>query len=169
MANALQKRTPAKKKAPSAQPSMKWYDFLKDLGLYLYAIFVALMGYFTVVGLFLPEGIEKLRKYSVEYLMVVDIACCVLMLGMAAYAIVIRMAFNKYKAKAPLMLMILQIVDIVINVVQMVVYQQVDPKVLEELGTNYNIVTSIVLVIGGIALIFVNQVYFNKRKAMFQN
>lgn len=168
MANELKKIFP-KKKDPSGQPSMKWYAFLKDLGLYLYAIFVALLGYFTIIGLFLTDGAEKTKEYGQDYLIIADIVFCVLLLALAVYAVVIRFSLNKFKAKAPMLLLILHGVDAAVNLGQLVVYEQVDPKLLAEMNVNYKAGTSLWMVIGGVALIFINRIYFQKRKEFFKN
>ena len=165
MANALQKRTPAKKKDPSAQPSMKWYDFLKDLGLYLYAVVMALIGCVPVSGLVNPQAVEQLKLLGAEYLITVDMVSCVLQFALAAYAVVIRFALAKQKAKAPLLLVLLHGADIVVNLALLLI--RVDAA--DMLGQQVDLVSSILPIVLGGALVVIDLIYFNKRKAMFQN
>ena len=165
MANALQKRAPAKKKDPSGQPSMKWYDFLKDLGLYLYAVVMALIGCVTVSGLVNPQAVEQLKLLGAEYLITVDMVSCVLQFALAAYAVVIRFALAKRKAKAPLLLVLLHGADIAVNLALLLI--RLDAA--DMLGQQVDLVSSILPIVVGGVLVVINLIYFHKRKALFQN
>ena len=165
MANALQKRAPAKKKDPSGQPSMKWYDFLKDLGLYLYAVVMALIGCVTISGLVNPQAVEQLKLLGAEYLITVDMVSCVLQFALAAYAVLIRFALAKKKAKAPLLLVLLHGADIVVNLALLLIRMDA----ADMLGQQVDLVSSILPIVVGGALVVINLIYFHKRKALFQN
>ena len=52
--NEIKKLSPNKEKDP-AKPSMKWYAFLTDLGLYMYLVINALFAFSTVAGLTTPR------------------------------------------------------------------------------------------------------------------
>ena len=97
--NELQKRPPEKKKESFGQPSMKWYDFLKDLGLYLYAVVVALMACTTISGLTNAQAVAWLKEHGFEFLWTIDLVSCVTLFALAAYAVLIRFALAKKKAK----------------------------------------------------------------------
>ena len=169
--NELQKRPPEKKKESFGQPSMKWYDFLKDLCLYLYAVVVALMACTTISGLTNAQTVAWLKEHGFEFLWTIDLISCVTLFALAAYAVLIRFALAKKKAKAPVMLLSLHALDVVLNLVQLIITGNVAPKLNAIVPgmMQTDLFSSLMPIVGGLVLIFVNLTYFRKRKELFQN
>jgi hypothetical protein len=169
--NELQKKSPEKKKESSGQLSMKWYDFLKDLGLYLYAVVVALMACTTIAGMTNAPFVAWLQEHGFGFMWTVDLVSCVTLFALAAYAVLIRFALVKKKAKAPVMLLSLHALDVVLNLVQLIITGNVAPKLNAIVPgmMQTDLFSSLMPIVGGLVLIFVNLTYFRKRKELFQN
>lgn len=166
--NEIKKLSPNKEKDP-AKPSMKWYAFLTDLGLYMYLVINALFAFSTVAGLTNTQAVSVLEANGFGYLWTIDLVFCILLFAMAAYALVTRFALAKFRAKAPMLLLILHGADAALNLAQLLVYQQVLQQLPPEMNMNYSAGTSLWMVIGGVTLIFINRIYFQKRKEFFKN
>lgn len=145
------------------EQSMKWYKFIIYFQLFASAFLNFGNGMIYLMGFhYGTDNPALVYTYYGSGLKILDILMAVICIGLAVFAIVIRQKMAGFKKEAPTWLYILLGVQTGSNLFYMIaatVYT----------GINF-IDSSTASSIGiGIGLLIVNYIYFNKRKALFQN
>ena len=144
-----------------SEHSMKWFKFLIYFSLFASAVINLLGAVNLFSGNYYGEYSEQV--YSVyDGLKAFDIFYGLILLGVAALAVVTRMKLAGYKADGPKFLYGLYIADLVMTLVYSVGVCVI---------TGENVITAQVIsgIVVSCVMIWVNYVYFNKRKALFCN
>ncbi len=152
---------------PTEQFKMKWYKWLIYFVLFAGALLNFVNGFnYITGGIYFTQSDGKVTAEEVysllgEGLKTVDVAFGIALIAIAAFGIYTRFRLAKFKANGPMCLYILYGAGLVASLV----YNIAAASFVEGSFTS-DIVTSIV---GPAIVIWVNYVYFNKRKSLFIN
>ncbi len=147
--------------APAPMPPMKWHKCLIYFALWLGAV----MNAFTALSLFTGSAYgdaattERVYRFY-DGLKTVDIVMALLLIALAAYQIMARFALAGFKAKGPKMLSCCYIANAAITAIYALCVSSVTDGAVP-------FTDSISGIVGSIAMVFINQAYYNKRAHLF--
>lgn len=142
-------------------PRMGWFKFLINFALWASAVLNVWNGIQMLTGLTYGSDAELVYAY-LPALRIYDIACGVLLLACAAFAIFTRFQLARFRKIGPICLYVLYIAQELISIVYAAVAAALigDSSVLGE-----TIVSTITVVV----MVVINVIYFRKRSHLFVN
>ncbi|MBO5460378.1 MAG: zinc-ribbon domain-containing protein [Ruminococcus sp.] len=141
--------------------SMKWYKFVVYVQLFLAALSALGSGIMMMTGLHYGGYSEHVYAAYGD-MKIIDIAFGIFYLVCIPIAIITRQKLAKYKADGPMFLMLTIVLSLAISLLYAVSSALVT-------GVNVFDATVIGTIIGNVALIVGNHIYFKKRKDLFCN
>lgn len=141
---------------------MKWYKFL----IYFALIIGAVSYVFTGIQLLTGSHYEGMASYvysAYSWMKFVDVVIGIGSIAIAALAVIARQKLANYQSDGPKFLLIYYGASVVLSVI----YIFVISILIGDLGTN--MATMIPSLAVSIIMIYINKVYFDKRKHLFVN
>ncbi len=149
--------------------TMKWFKFLIYFLLFASAIINAVGGITALTGAQYTaengENVSKLVYAIYPNLKTIDVVYGVLCIALGAYQIFVRFQLSSYKAKAPVFLMAMYIATAVVTAIYSFGVIGVVPN--EIVGHSELIGEAVGAIVVGIVMLFLNKIYFDKRKDLF--
>jgi len=149
---------------PSPTPPMKWYKFL----IYFELFASAILNLCHAAEIFLgtAHGVHTQTMYSIyDGLRAVDMTMAVLMIGFILLALTTRFYLAGFYKQGPTLLNVYYIANPVFNLIYLIALTAVLPASARG-DAEHNLIGS---VLGGVVMLILNKVYFDKRKHLFVN
>jgi len=150
--------------APAPQLGLKWAHFLSYFALWLGALLNVIVAFTVFTGsIYSAQGIEAEYVYAVfPGLKPVDMIYGVALLVLAVLGVITAVSIIKYKKNAGTLVCAMYLVSAIVAFIYLVGAS----SVLGQFAGNSNSVVSIIV---GIVMFFVNKIYFGNRKDIFVN
>lgn len=151
---------------PQPQHPMKWFKYLIYFGLFAGALVNLVNGLNMLTGDVYGE-MEYIVYRMFSGLKALDVMVGLLMIALAVFSVVVRFRLAKFHKNAPKLLMALYIAAAAVTLVHAVGAQAIvsgfAPKGLLDTSTEIG------SIIGSIAAVIINGIYFKKRSYLFVN
>jgi tryptophan-rich sensory protein len=150
--------------APAPQLGLKWAHFLSYFALWLGALLNVIVAFTVFTGsIYSAQGIEAEYVYAVfPGLKPVDMIYGVALLVLAVLGVITAVSIIKYKKNAGTLVCAMYLVSAIVAFIYLVGAS----SVLGQFAGNSSSVVSIIV---GIVMFFVNKIYFGNRKDIFVN
>lgn len=147
---AAQAAAPSQSVGPAADMPMKWYKFL-----IYFALFLSAVSYFY-------NAFNEIR-YLFDFFSVFSVLLLIVNILLGVMALRVRGALAKFKANAPKQLLqfyILGLVPVILQLFMPIIYGYAHATVLGTVIGN---------IVGTFVAVWLNKIYFDKRKHLFAN
>ena len=149
---------------PSTQLGLKWAHFLAYFALWAGALLNIIIAVTVFTGsLYSSQGIEAEYVYAIlPGLKPIDMIYGVALLAMAVLGVITAVSIIKYKKNAGTLVCAMYLISAIVVFIYTIGASSV-------LGQFAGTSSSVVSIIGGIVMFFVNKIYFGNRKDIFVN
>lgn len=146
---------------------MGWFKFLIYFSLFASAVLNLISGISFLTGSrYGGKEDAELVYETFEKLKTLDMIMGVLCIILGVLALITRFRLAKFRKDGPLTLAILYIATSIVNIIYIISFVSIIPSFITEQMDFTSTITSIIV---GIVMIFVNAIYFKKRKHLFVN
>ncbi len=151
--------------------TMKWYKFLIYFLLFAIGILNVVSGILTLTGAQYTadngENVSKLVYALFPDLKTIDVVYGVFCIALGLFQIFTRFQLSSYKAKGPICIMAMYAINAVMSAIYNFVAIGIVPN---DLGSHSEMIGEAVgAIVGGVVMLFLNKIYFDKRKHLFVN